>query len=246
MRRSDWSSLGSHARSHHLTDATIHISWSGVDFAARWLHWPGVAAPKFVQPTCGPTTPSLSQPQPGQTGTPCLDEVQVCTGHPKLTDVASSGAAQSVISCRSRPACQSTNQPVRASCTNPCHAPSKLCCPVRSCALSLLVVSCCVLVWPSSASAASCGSISSPALSGISSAKVFTYKYERCRRARSIVREYMRRIRKVRRCEPMGCVRVVRGWKCRTPQVHGTMVGCVPRGQPWSGSSRPFVGIYGY
>lgn len=110
----------------------------------------------------------------------------------------------------------------------------------------LAALICSALAWPASASAASCGPISSPKLAGISSTSVFTYKYSRCTRARTIIRAYLRRIGRVRSCGQDGCVKNVRGWKCHTPQYHGTFVGCVPKGSPWSGAGRPFIGVSGY
>jgi len=111
--------------------------------------------------------------------------------------------------------------------------------------LPLLIV--CALTLPASAGAAQCGSISSSKLAPISHTTVFTYKYSSCRRARLIVRGYLRRIGGVMSCQQRtSCVKVVRGWKCHVPGVHGTWVGCVPKDKPWSGTGRPFVGISGY
>ena len=104
----------------------------------------------------------------------------------------------------------------------------------------------------SSAAAASnnnhCGKISHRSLNGLGGPnavyQVFTYRYERCSRARRIIRSYLRRVRRLKRCPQDGCVRrVLYGWKCRSPQYHGTMIGCVPRRAAWSSPNRPFVGV---
>jgi len=113
--------------------------------------------------------------------------------------------------------------------------------------LAVAALICCALALPSAAGATrQCGSISSSKLTPISQASVFTYKYSSCRRARLIVRAYLRHIDGVMSCQQRAsCVRVVRGWKCHVPGVHGTWVGCVPRGTPWEGTNRPFVGVFG-
>ena len=117
---------------------------------------------------------------------------------------------------------------------------------------SIVLVAACLLAmggaasFPASAEAASCGTISSPVLAGYSSTHVFTYKYTRCRGARGVLVAYLRRIGRIRHCSQNGCAKRVAGWKCRSPQVHGTLVGCVPKGSSWNGFSRPFIGVSGY
>jgi hypothetical protein len=102
-----------------------------------------------------------------------------------------------------------------------------------------------LLVTPGSAAAAQCGRISSPALNslGYPSYHVFTYKYSRCNRARALLTAYLRKVGDLSPCVQDGCVRRVNNWKCRSPQVHGTMVSCVPKGAAWSSTHRPSIGI---
>lgn len=111
---------------------------------------------------------------------------------------------------------------------------------VTSAAAAVAVV---LSVTTGTAQARGCGDISANALPSAFDYNVFTYKVSSCKRARSILAAYLRTVASVDSCSQGGCVRKVKGWKCRTPQVHGTVVGCVPQGASWGGPGRPFVGI---